>query len=142
MKILDTQNRKIKSTNGFEHVTKMPKGKVFVWGDCLIGNNVLEKGFKWLDRWDLIVASRPYSELAMDVVTDKNREKALKTLGDLRVPLPDSRAMFLKDSQKARSTYENWLVLKNEYNEHLALLIAIWYLKPYYKLLPAGKWIT
>lgn len=142
MKILDTQNRKLKSAQGFEIVTEMPKGKVLVWGDCHLSDKFLQQGEKWLDRWDIIVASRPYNELAMDVVTDENREKVLKILGDLRVPLPDSRAIFLKDSQKARNTYENWKGLKNEYNEHLALLIAIWYLKPYYKLLPAGKWIS
>jgi len=107
------------------------------------GGALSAQAFKWLGRWELIVPSRPYNELALDCVDDNNRIDVSAALGDLRAPLPDHRIMFLTASARMKRLWKYFnQQLEEGRDPRLALLMAIWKEKPYYKLLPAGLWVS
>jgi len=101
----------------------------------------LQQGFRWLGHWELIVPFRPYNELLLDKVKGKKDEKIVQ-LGDLRVPVFDTRLVFLLVNEETKKFWDFYrsLVAEN-YDAAVAFYIALWEYKPYYKPLPAGVWL-
>ena len=99
---------------------------------------------RWLETWEVAAPLRPYSELALHQGDEEERTRTAMLLLDLRQPVYDSRAVFLRDCLATRALLE---VLKQEREAcrctsfcGLPFLRAAWRVKPLLLALPAG-WI-
>lgn len=109
---------------------------VFIDTKANIDYALLEQGFRWLDRWEVIAPFRPYAELAQDIAGSE----VLK-IGDLRQPVYDPRLIFIKTNAKGKKFWERFTSGKEVMDPRLAFLSALWDVKPLTKPLPAGRWI-
>lgn len=99
----------------------------------------LKQGFKWLGHWEIIAPFRPYREVALDYL--KGPEDAEKAgIGDPRVPIFDTRLIFIRRGVRSRQVMKRFEVLKNEWPAEIAFYIAIWEIKPQIKPLPPERW--
>lgn len=95
-------------------------------------------GFNLLKRFQLAVPIRDYRLLALSVGTDEQREQAQKVLRDLRVPLRDTRLVFVKRCKTTNALLQQWSELVSTgMDERLAFLMAVYSTKPLVCDLPA-----
>lgn len=92
----------------------------------------------WLDIWEVAVPFRPYAILAQDIGTEEERVVSLPLLLDLRQPVYDSRAVFIRDCPRSRRLIETWARKEMAEGEDsdLAFLRAVWLVKPLLLALP------
>ena len=100
--------------------------------------------FKWLDAWEIAAPFRDYAHLACDEGTVEERQFTAELIGDLRQPLYDSRAIWMReDSVRAKQFVKR---LGTERKKctcaegpcDLAFLRALWKVKPLILALPRG----
>ncbi len=116
---------------------------VFVAEGITPASGLFEQGFKWLGRWDVIVPFRPYKELAQDLVEAGEESERLKEkIGDLRVPVFDSRLIFIKPGPESKRLWRVYQEEKKSWDQRIAFMVAVWETKPLIKPLPAGRWIV
>lgn len=97
----------------------------------------LKQGFKWLGHWEIIAPFRSYRDLASDYLQrPEDVEKA--GIGDPRVPVFDTRLLFIKHGARSKQVMKRFETLKSEWPEVIAFYIAVWEIKPYIKPLPPG----
>ncbi len=91
-------------------------------------------GFNLLKKWQIAVPLVNYETLACHVGTDEERAYTQGIIRDLRVPLRDPRLVFIRRSKATQRLIEVWRDELQRFgpttNEHLALLRAIYTVKP------------
>ncbi len=119
-------------------------------GDCrlLLGALVevttddVDSVFAWLKKWEVAAPLKAYAHLAQDEGTETERALTLQLIKDLRQPVYDSRAVWLRDCPAAESLLAVW----EEEKRHcdcavpcdLPFLRAVWIVKPLILALPVG----
>src|SRR5512139_230551 len=107
-----------------------------VWIDSLLAvrPELLAIGLGLLDTWEIAIPLQDYKTLAVSVGTEAEREKTKALIRDLRVPLYDTRLIFMRSSPDVARLLELW---KREGQTDLAFLRALYTVKPFILALPA-----
>jgi len=95
--------------------------------------------FKLLQRWQVAIPLWNYETLAAQVGTEEERERTKAVIRDLRVPLRDTRLVFMRRCAQTRELTNVWREeLTNSTDERLAFLRALYRIKPVICDLPAS----
>lgn len=89
--------------------------------------DLIAQGFALLDKWHIVVPMCPDGVLASNTGPEAEREKTAALLGDGRVPLRDTRMIFVRRCEVTRAL---WADLHKELaegaDERHAFLRALW----------------
>lgn len=120
-------------------VEQSPGDRIVWWdGGGKMDAGHMAMGLNAVLTWDVAIPLGDYTVLACDVGSDEDRA-ATAALGiDLRVPLYSPHLLFLRAGDVAQALIEAWLAETTpEGDARLALLRAIWQIKPLLLPLPA-----
>lgn len=95
--------------------------------------SLIPVGVTMLDTWDIAVPLMDYKILALHIGTDSEREQTKAVIRDLRVPVYDTRLMFIKRNQDTERLIDNW---RNAGKTPLAFLRELYKIKPLILALP------
>jgi hypothetical protein len=101
---------------------------------------LIPAGFLLLDRWEVAVPLWDYRKLAIEEGTDEDRARTAQVIRDLRVPMYDTRAIFVKRCEAGTALIEQWMA---ESPDRLGFLRAMYRVKPLVVALPVtwtGQW--
>ncbi len=117
--------------------------KTMLWNpDAHIRPELIPIGFRLLDKWQIAIPLMDYEKLAKDVGSEGERKVTQEIIGDLRVPLYDTRMMFVKRTEDTRRMIEAWEVECCDGADHgLAFLRQLWAYKPLILALPV-TWVN
>jgi len=117
---------------------RMDWPKTLVWEPSLpVRKALLPVGFGFLDKWHLAAPLWSYEELARDVGTPQDRARTEAVIRDLRVPLYDTRLLFLRRTRETRELLWHWKQeIADGSDERLAFLRALYRVKPVILALP------
>lgn len=119
--------------------TALPYPKTLVWHPSVtLRFELLPAGFGLLDKWECAIPMAGVDILALHVGNKDEREQTKAVVHDLRVPVFDSRLIFVKRCPVGRALIE--MFAKEKGNKELALLRAIYRAKPTMCALPA-TWV-
>ena len=94
-------------------------------------------GLMMLQTWDMAVPLFDYNTLAEAVGSDLERNKTKDIIRDLRVPLYDTRLMFIKITRETQYLIESWTEeMRNGADEKLSFLRNLYKIKPLILALP------
>lgn len=102
---------------------------------------LLPIGFSLLDKWQVAIPLASYTELAIHIGSEQERAYTKSVIQDLRVPYYDTRMMWVKRCAEGRALLDAWdeeRALGD--NPHLALLRAVYRVKPMICALPV-TWV-
>lgn len=105
--------------------------------------HLLAAGFHFLNKWQVVAPLWDYRELAMNEGTEEERERTRAVIRDLRVPMYDTRLIFMRRCPETRSMLEIWDAESNGKMDRLAFLRALYRIKPLTLALPVtwtGQW--
>lgn len=112
--------------------------KTLIWNpDIILNTNLLPAGFNLLERWELAVVISDYNLLAENIGTDEDRARTVRIVHDLRIPVYDTRLMFVRKCIATDSLFKLWESEKQGSDERLAFLRALYQVKPYILALPS-----
>lgn len=100
-------------------------------------------GFKFLDKWQIAVPLWDYRELAEGEGTEEERERTKEVIHDLRVPLYDTRLLFVRRCPETRALLELWENESGGNMDKLSFLRVLYKVKPLILALPttwSGQW--
>lgn len=117
--------------------------RTLIWdGQCRLRRELLFTGFALLDTWQIACPLFNYDVLAANVGGEEEREETKKVIRDLRVPLYDTRLMFVKRCDETIELIRQWKSeWKENYDPKLAFMRAFYRVKPLMLALPV-TWIT
>ena len=99
---------------------------------------------RWLETWEVAVPLRPYAELAQQHGDETERALTKQLLLDLRQPVYDSRAVFVRECARTDALLAAWEEERGTCQCAgfcgLPFLRAVWRVKPLLLALPAG-WV-
>lgn len=102
---------------------------------------LLPVGFALLENWQIAAPLFSYDQLAAHVGSEAEREQTKAMIRDLRVPLYDTRVIFVRRCKETRALLELW---QSEHaaggDDKLAFLRAFYQVKPILCALPQ-TWI-
>ena len=121
---------------------RLPFNRTLIWdGACKLRRELMFVGFSLLDTWNIACPLWSYDILASQVGSVEDREETKKIVRDLRVPLYDTRLMYVKKCEETEELLKVW---RNEWKEDgetkLAFLRAFYKVKPLMLALPI-TWI-
>lgn len=93
----------------------------------------LMQGYNLLKRWQVAVPLWDYDVLARDVGSDEERVHTETVIRDLRVPLRDTRLVFVRRCPDTRRLVETWHAERARFpggEDKLAFLRALYLVKP------------
>jgi hypothetical protein len=94
-------------------------------------------GFHLLETWEAAIPLFNYDKLACHVADGVEQGRTKEIVHDLRVPLYDSRLMFVKDCEGGKRLMRAWEDERiGSSNENHALLRAVYRVKPLILALP------
>ena len=102
-----------------------------------VRSDLFQAGFNLLARWQVAAPLWSYTELACHVGTDEDREATKAVIRDLRVPLYDTRVLFVRRCDDTRRLLALWLKECACGDARLAFLRALYQVKPTICALPA-----
>lgn len=94
-------------------------------------------GFDLLERWDIALPVHDFDTLALNVGSDEDRERTQEVIFDLRVPVYDSRLIFVRRNSATRKLLKAWQ--SEPGSRDLAFLRAL-YLDPLLVLALPPSW--
>ena len=101
--------------------------------------DLLVVGFNLLKKFQMAVPIRDYKLLASQIGTEAQREQAVAVLRDLRVPLRDTRLVFMRRCSATKDLMKLWSELTTAgQDERLAFMMAFYTVKPLVCDLPAS----
>ncbi|MFA5377693.1 MAG: hypothetical protein WC455_18225 [Dehalococcoidia bacterium] len=101
--------------------------------------DLLITGFNLLKKWQVAIPLWDYETLAANVGTELDREATKAVIRDLRVPLRDTRLIFVRRCGDTRRLLELWREgCAPENDERLAWMRAMYTVKPLVCDLPAS----
>ena len=109
-----------------------------IWNTGLqIRSEMIATGFSFLDTWEIAVPLWNYQQLAITAGDKDERDLTEKIIRDLRVPVYDTRLMFVKRSQTTTELFDLWRKdVRDGRDERLSFLRAIYNVKPFILALP------
>ncbi len=115
----------------------LPYPKTLVWNPALkMRHELLGVGFRLLERWQVAAPLLSYDTLACHVGDEQDRARAEAVVRDLRVPVYDTRLVFVRRCAETVELVERWLA--DDGDETLALLKAVYAVKPMICALPTS----
>lgn len=103
---------------------------------------LLHVGFKWLEKFQLLIPMHDYAELAVHIGTEQDREITKSIIRELRVPVYDTRLIFVRRCDETKELFIKWQEYKTKISEDkLAFLCALYEIKPVMMPLPT-TWIS
>ena len=130
---LELSESKLGITEGDGAELKYPK--TLLWKPSLrLRGELVPVGFHLLTKWQLAVPLWDYKELACHIGTEEERERTEAVIRELRVPLYDTRLMFVKRCGDTRRLIDVWQA--EEGDERLAFLRALYQVNPLILALP------
>jgi hypothetical protein len=99
-------------------------------------SELIPVGFKLLDTWEIAIPLLSYDTLAAQLSTPADRRKTEAVIRDLRVPVYNYRAMYVRDCEATQKLLSAWAEERTGGNDYLALLRAIYKVKPILCALP------
>ena len=101
--------------------------------------DLFQAGFNLLaaGRWQAAAPLWSYTELACHIGTDEDRYATKAVIRDLRVPLYDTRVLFVRRCDDTRRLLALWLEECKRGDTRLAFLRAMYQVKPVLCALPA-----
>lgn len=117
----------------------LPFTETLIWRpDAELRLDLLITGFNLLKKWQMAVPLYDYTTLAAHVGTQTERDATQAVIRDLRVPLRDTRVLFVRRCQDTRHLMQVWAgVLRTCPEERLAFMQALYAVKPLVCDLPA-----
>lgn len=100
---------------------------------------LIDHGFDKAKKWDVVVQLGKSNELAENFVKEDIVEVS-SVLIDLRVPTFDERLIFLKNTKVARDFWGCYTDKSQSHHRRIAMLLAMWEVKPCLYFLPKGGW--
>jgi len=100
--------------------------------------SLIPVGISMLETWEIAVPLMDYKIMAINLGTDTEREQTKSVIRDLRVPVYDTRLMFVKRTQDTERLIDNW---RNAGKSPLAFLRELYKIKPFILALPC-TWTT
>ncbi|MDD5517845.1 MAG: hypothetical protein PHV98_00655 [Candidatus Omnitrophica bacterium] len=94
-------------------------------------------GLMLLQTWEMAVPLFDYDTLAANVGSEEERNKTKAIIRDLRVPLYDTRLMFIKTTRETQYLIDTWVKEVQEgTDEKLSFLRCLYRVKPLILALP------
>jgi hypothetical protein len=114
---------------------ELPYPMTLLWKPGLkLRGEMIPVGFHLLKTWQVAAPLWDYRELACHVGSEEEKEKTKAVVRDLRVPLYDTRLIFVKRCGDTRALIDLWK--QEEGDEKLAFLRALYQVKPLILALP------
>lgn len=108
-----------------------------IWdGQVYVPEAYFMTGFYLLEKWEVAAPLYDYKMLAITTGTEKEREKTKEIIRDLRVPMYDTRLIFVKRTKNGQELLRQWNLEVGE-ERRLAFLRALYKVKPLVLALPA-----
>ena len=93
--------------------------------------------FRWLDIWEVAVVFYNYNLMLEDIVDSHDKDRIKDYIYDLRVPLYRDDILFMRKCENSRLLLAEYEKEKKNYHiSMVALLRAIWKVKPLILYLP------
>lgn len=121
---------------GFEQVEEpsLPFPHTLIWDPNVhLRKELVPVGFAQLDIWQVACPLWDYNELATHEGDEAEKERTKAVIHDLRVPMYDTRLMFVKRCGDTRELIDMW---QAEGRGRLAFLRALYQVKPMMLALP------
>lgn len=114
---------------------------MFVRGPMQLRPTTLAVGFGWLTAWQVVAPLFDYETTAAKLGTARDKAWAAETLPDLRVPIYDTRLVFVRRDDGAAAFLDEWATAVAEgYHDQMAFLVALYKHKPLICAAPA-QWM-
>jgi hypothetical protein len=118
---------------------ELPYGRTLVWyprgydldvRQGVMGLTLLDAQDGY-DAWDMAAMLATSNPMAKDIGHAPDRRRLEKLVGDLRLPVYQTKVVWLRQSRKARSFVNEWVrVMRDGVEERLAFLEAWYKVKP------------
>lgn len=96
-------------------------------------------GLMLLQTWEMAIPFFDYDTLAANVGSEEERNKTKAVIRDLRVPLYDTRLMFVKTTRETQYLIDTWVEeMRNGADEKHAFLRNLYKIKPLILALPTS----
>jgi hypothetical protein len=116
----------------------LPYPRTMVWNPALgCRTELLSVGFRLLERWQMAAPLLSYEQLACHIGSDEDRVRTQAVIRDLRVPVYDTRLMFIRRCAETMELVKRWLE-DDEGDERLSFLRALYAVKPVICALPTS----
>ncbi|MFA5714391.1 MAG: hypothetical protein WC998_01450 [Candidatus Paceibacterota bacterium] len=119
-------------------IINLPFQYTVIWNtDLTIAVEKIAVGLLLLQTWEMAVPLFDYDTLAANVASEEERNKTAAIIRDLRVPMYDTRLMFVKTTRETQYLIESWTEeMRNGADEKLAFLRNLYKIKPLILALP------
>lgn len=112
--------------------------KTLIWDNGLpFKKELIPVGFTLLDRWEIAAPIPDYNTLARDIGTEDDRKHTEEVIHDLRVPVYETRLMFIRRNDDTKKLLDLWQEERKGGDDRLAFLRALYLSKPYILALPS-----
>ena len=114
--------------------------KTLIWDVAVpLRGDLVPVGFNLLAKWQVCVPLWSYTELACHVGTEAEREMTRDVIRDLRVPIYDTRMIFVRRCADTRALIDDWLKeCESSADKKLAWMRSVYRVKPVLCALPAS----
>lgn len=124
----------LKNIQVFEGAPSLPFEKTVLLDATLpLRTSLIPVGVTMLDTWEIAVPLMNYDTLACHLGTEVEQEETKRVIRDLRVPVYDTRIMFVKRNEATERLIDNW---RNAGKSPLAFLRELYKIKPFILALP------
>ena len=114
----------------------MPTGRFLLWDTSAnLRQDLILTGFGLLTKWQLACPILNYDILADNIGTAEEQAETKAIIHDLRVPVYDSRVLFVRQCQETRKLFDLW-----QNGNELSFLRALYQSRPVVNALPPS-WI-
>lgn len=104
---------------------------LIIRGDVEFRPTLFPAGFNLLSKWQIVAPLYSYDRLALNLGTEKERELTKKIIHDLRVPVYDTRVLFVRKCADSEQLLDAWQIeLRSGRDERLAFMRAYYRIKP------------
>jgi hypothetical protein len=109
---------------------------------ALLRMELIGAGFGFLNAWEIAAPLYSYDELAVHIGSDEARARTQAVMRDLRVPVIDTRLLYVRHCENTKRLFDQWAV-ENETgdDERLTFMRAFYAVKPLALMLPV-TWHT
>jgi len=114
-----------------------------IWYDpsLVLRPELVSVGVNFLDTWEVAVPFSDYKTLALNIGSDDDREKTKKVIRDLRVPVYDTRLIFVRHTKETERLFATWNEeMQDGGDTRLAFMRAVYKVKPFLLALPCS-WV-
>jgi hypothetical protein len=116
---------------------QLPYHLTVIWDSALrLRKELIPTGLHLLGKWEVAVPLWDYDALALTAGDAADRERTVAVIRDLRVPMYDTRLMFVRRCPNGRALIDRFNEERQGGDERLAFLRALYAVKPLICALP------